>query len=386
MTAPARLTADWLTADPTRAVFGALQAGGHAAFAVGGCVRNTLLGAPVHDVDIATDATPAQTTACAEHAGLKAIPTGADHGTITVVAQGTAFEVTTFRADIATDGRHATVRFSTDIAGDAARRDFTMNALYAAPDGTLIDPVGGMADLRAGRLRFIGDAGARIAEDYLRILRFFRFHAWYAAPAGGIDADGLAACAAGQDGLDRISAERIGAEIRRLLAAPDPAPCVAAMAQTGILARLVPGADAQGLAPLVALEAGAEPDALRRLAVLGGGDVTDRLRLSRAEARRLDLLAGAARDTVTASELAYREGEGAARDAMLVRAALMGAPVPATLDADIRLGAAAVFPVRAADLMPGLSGRTLGDALARLEAAWIASNFTATRAALLKDV
>ena len=177
------------------------------------------------------------------------MPTGLAHGTVTVVAGGRPFEVTTFRRDVETFGRRAVVAFSTDLRDDAARRDFTMNALYVRPDGTVVDPLGGLPDLRAGRVRFVGDGAARIAEDYLRILRFFRFHAWYGDPAAGLDPDGLAACAALQDGLARLSRERVGAEVTKLLAAPDPAPAVGPMAAAGILARVLPGADAAALAP-----------------------------------------------------------------------------------------------------------------------------------------
>ncbi|TDL89105.1 CCA tRNA nucleotidyltransferase [Meridianimarinicoccus aquatilis] len=378
-----RITADWLDAAATRAVFDALTGAGHAAYAVGGCVRNTLLHRPVADVDIATDARPEQTIAAAQTAGLQAIPTGAAHGTITLVAGGDPFEVTTFRHDVDTDGRHAVVAFSDRLEDDAARRDFTMNALYADPDGHVIDPMHGLPDLRAGRLRFIGDPSQRIAEDYLRILRFFRFHAWYADPDGGIDAEGLAACAAGQDGLTRVSAERVGHEILRLLAADDPAPAVAAMESTGILARLLPGADTKGLAPLVMLEDGLPPDPLRRLAALGGEDPTERLRLSRAQTRRLELLAGAARDGIGVAEMSYRHGPQEARNSALIRSALLATPLPPTLDEDIARGAGAKFPVAAADLMPGLTGRALGARLRTLEAAWIASEFTLTRDALL---
>ncbi len=241
------LTDDWLTAPATQAVFAMLDDAGHRALAVGGCVRNALIGAPVSDIDIATDAPPDRVIELGEAAGLRAIPTGILHGTVTVISAGVAHEITTFRRDVDTDGRHATVAFSTDVAEDAARRDFTMNALYAQADGTVVDPLDGLPDLRARHVRFIGDPAARILEDYLRILRFFRFTAWYGDPALGLDAEGLAACAACIDGLDRISAERIGAETCKLLAAPDPAPVVAAMARSGILARILPGADATAL-------------------------------------------------------------------------------------------------------------------------------------------
>ncbi len=383
-----RLTADWLAADAPRAVFAALAGAGHSAFYVGGCVRNALLNRPVSDIDIATSAWPDATVAAAEAAGLKAVPTGADHGTITVVAGGQGFEVTTFRRDVETDGRHAVVAFSDRLEDDAARRDFTMNALYADAGGAVIDPVGGLPDLRAGRLRFIGDPAARIAEDYLRILRFFRFHAWYADPAGGLDAAGLAACAAGALGLDRLPPERIGAEMRKLLAAPDPGPAVAGMAEAGVLARVLPGADAAGLQALLAAEraVAAAPDPVRRLAALGGRAAAERLRLTRAEARDLAALGAAETPTSPPAALAYRHGPDLARSHALLAAARAGQTPPADLEQDLARGAAAQFPLSARDLMPGLEGPALGAALRRLEDAWIASDFRLDRAALLAQL
>jgi poly(A) polymerase len=239
LTAPP-IVAPWLSAPATQAVCRALTAAGHQALLVGGCVRNALIGRPVADIDIATDAVPEAVMALARAAGLHAVPTGIEHGTVTVVAEHRPFEVTTFRRDVETFGRRAVVAYTREIAEDAARRDFTMNALYARPDGTVVDPLGGLPDLQARRVRFVGDARSRIAEDFLRILRFFRIHAWYGDPDGGLDPEGLAACAAHQDGLARLSRERVGAEIAKLLAAADPAPAVAAMAATGILARVLP--------------------------------------------------------------------------------------------------------------------------------------------------
>jgi poly(A) polymerase len=281
------------------------------------------------------------------------------------------------------------VQFSDRMEDDAARRDFTMNALYARPDGAVLDPVGGLADLRAGRLRFIGDPDARIAEDYLRILRFFRFHAWYADPAGGVDRDGLAACAGGADGLARVSAERIGHEMLRLLAADDPAPAVAAMAQAGVLARVLPGADARALPVLVALEGdhGADhaPDPIRRLAVLGGTDAATALRLSRTEARRLATLREGIESGAAPAELAFRHGADTARDIVLVRAALTGTEPPHGLDHALAQGAAAEFPIKAADLMRTHRGAALGAELRRLERVWIDSRFAMDRTALLAE-
>ncbi len=377
-----RLVADWLTHPGTRAVCAALMGGGHEALFVGGCVRNALLDEPVSDIDIATDAPPDRVLALAEDAGLKAVPTGIDHGTVTIIADGKPFEVTTFRRDVETDGRRAVVAFSTDVTEDARRRDFTMNALYARPDGMVLDPLGsGLEDLHARRLRFIDDPAARIREDYLRILRFFRFHAFYGDPQEGLDAEGLAACAALSAGIETLSKERIGQEMSKLLSASDPAPSLAAMEQAGCLLPVLPGASARNLPILVHLETASQtdPDAMRRLAVLGGDDPATKLRLSNANAKRHDLIRTAALGVAGTAEIAYRHGAEIARDAMLVRSALIEAPLPATLEADIETGAHQTLPITAADLMPEYSGKALGDALREAEARWIASGFTLGR-------
>jgi poly(A) polymerase len=378
-----RLAGAWRTAPGPQSVCALLAGAGHQALFVGGCVRNDLLGIPVADVDIATDAHPDRVLALAAAAGFRAVPTGIDHGTITVIAGGEGHEVTTFRRDVETFGRHARVVFSDRVEEDAARRDFTMNALYATATGELVDPLCGLPDLLARRLRFVGDAAARIAEDSLRILRFFRFHAWFADPAGGFDAEGLAACAAAADGIGRLSRERVGAEMRKLLSAPDPAPALAAMAAAGVLARALPGADHTPLALLVHLEAGASPDWLRRLAALGGQDPEAGLRLSRAEARRLAALRQGALSAEPPAALGWRLGAAAGGDAVLVRAALTGAPVPAGAAAEVARGAAATFPVAAADLMPALAGAALGERLREIERRWIDSGLRLTRDELI---
>ncbi len=210
-----KLEADWLQRPATQSLCDALETAGFHAFFVGGCVRDGIIGRAVSDIDIATDARPDRVMQIAKEAGMKPVPTGIDHGTVTVVVDGFPHEVTTFRRDVETDGRRAVVAFSDRIEEDAERRDFTMNALYADARGAVFDPLGtGIVDLKARHVRFIGDPHDRIAEDTLRILRFFRFHAHYADPDGGLDADGLAACAEMADGLAQLSRERVGAEIR----------------------------------------------------------------------------------------------------------------------------------------------------------------------------
>ena len=377
-----KIAGDWLDNPGTQALMLTLENAGHKALFVGGCVRNTLLHEPVGDVDIATDATPETVSNIAENAGFKVIPTGIDHGTVTVVADGVPHEVTTFRRDVETDGRRAVVAFSTEIEEDAQRRDFTMNALYADRHGTVIDPLDGLPDLLARRVRFVGDPETRIREDYLRILRFFRFHACYGDPEGGLDPESLAACAAFSAGLETISKERITAELRKLLSARDPAPAVAAMAQSGVLLHILPGADPRALAPLVHLDAGEPHRWLRRLSVLGGD--TEGLRLSKVEARDLAILHAALGAMETPAASGWQLGEALATDAILARAASLGALPPADWQAEVRRGADARFPVSAADLMPALQGEALGARLRDLQSRWLASDLSLSREDLLK--
>ncbi|MBI6629332.1 CCA tRNA nucleotidyltransferase [Pontibaca salina] len=384
-----RITDPWLKTPATQSVCALIEAGGAQALFVGGCVRNALLGVGVSDIDIATDAPPERVIELARKAGIKTVPTGLDHGTVTLVADGLAHEVTTFRRDVATDGRRAVVAFSGDVAEDAARRDFTMNALYARPDGTVIDPLGaGLDDLHARRVRFIGAASDRIREDYLRSLRYFRFHAWYGDLDQGFDPEALSAIAQNLDGLSQLSAERVGAEMLKLLAAPDPAPSLAAMRSTGVLGQLLPGADDRALAPLVHLEtqAGIAPDSLRRLAALGPVDAENKLRLSRAQRKRLEQMQEAASGLMAAAELGYRLGESGACDALLLRAAWSEQPWQSEWQGAAARGAAAEFPLTAKDLMPRLTGPALGARLAALTQEWIDSGFALDRKELLARI
>ena len=373
----------WLEAAGTQALMAALISSGHRALFVGGCVRNAIIGVPVGDIDIATDALPEAVIKIVAKAGLRTIPTGIDHGTVTVIAGGLSHEVTTLRRDVQTDGRHAIVAYSSDIAEDAARRDFTMNALYAQADGTVIDPMDGLADLMARRVRFVGDAHARIVEDYLRILRFFRFHAIYSDPSHGIDADGLAACAANLAGIDTLSRERVAAEMCKLLAAHDPAPALAAMEQAGVLVRVLPGATARMVQILVHFEEGSPRSWLCRLAVLGGEEATENLRLSRAAAASLAQIREGMASTAAPDALGWRYGLPIAGDILHARAALFEVPLQRAWQDDALRGADAIFPVSAADLMPELQGPVLGKKLKSLQARWLATGLVLTKAELL---
>lgn len=382
-----RLSADIpFLADPAGQKLCAMfEDAGHRAYFVGGCVRNAVMGYPPSDVDIATTAAPQAVMDLAKVANLRAIPTGFDHGTVTVVVDGTPFEVTTFRRDVATDGRRAVVAFSQNMAQDAARRDFTLNALYADRHGTVYDPVNGLKDALEGRVRFIDDAAQRIREDYLRILRFFRFSAFYGQPNHGWNADALAAIAENLNGLKTLSAERVGSEMLRLLSASDPIGPVAVMERIGVLNSILPGADAKLLGLLIHIEGqiAASRDPITRLAALGGTDVVQRLRLSRKDQKQLALTLEHAGSLMGARAIGHSAGLAAGTGAILLRAALTEQPLLASTAQDIAYGAAMKFPVSARDL-PELIGPALGKRLAAIKKDWLISDLTKTKADLLR--
>ncbi|MGN6501128.1 MAG: CCA tRNA nucleotidyltransferase [Tsuneonella sp.] len=345
---------------------------------VGGAVRDTLLGQPVHDIDAATPLHPREVIARLEKAGARTIPTGIDHGTVTAILEGGNVEITTLRKDVSTDGRRATVAFADDWREDAARRDFTINALYADPATLEVhDYFGGLADLEARRVRFIGDARARIREDFLRLLRYFRFQARFGKAA---DTQAEEACAELAPGLKGLSRERVGWELQNLLALPDPAPTVARMRELGVLQVVLPECgpgEADALAPLIAAEreAGLAPDALRRLAALlppsppVAESVAARLRLSRSQRERL--ACAAARDVRDADQpraLAYRVGTACAADRLLL---IGGDPRPV-------IGwEAPVLPLKGGEIVA--RGVAVGPEVARtlqaVERRWIAEGF-----------
>jgi len=399
---PSLKDAPWLKRPETARIFAALEAPGAETRAVGGAVRDSLLGRPVKEVDFATTALPQQVMTLAAKAGLKAVPTGIEHGTVTIVADGVPFEVTTLRRDVETFGRHATVAFTEDWLEDARRRDFTLNALYAASDGTLFDPLGGYDDVLAGRVRFIGDAEARIKEDYLRILRFFRFNAYYGN--GPFDPDGLRASVALRGGMAQLSAERVAGEVKRILVAPQAMRAVEALFDYGLLTDILGGVPRiQRLRRLVANEDALrrEPDAMTRfaaLAVFVGEDaarLSARLHLSNAEQGVLALGAGDhdhsfLPEEAAAKRLLYRLGPRDYAAAALIAFADSGA---APDDKSWRGAAtlaerwqAPVFPLKGNDVMTlcGVEGPALGALLKTLEAEWVREGFAAAKDELLE--
>ncbi|WP_392353173.1 CCA tRNA nucleotidyltransferase [Brevundimonas sp. LF-1] len=377
---------DWLTASATQAVMAALAAAGGADCArfVGGCVRNAVLGAPIDDVDIATVLTPEAVVRALKAAGLKSVPTGMEHGTVTAISERQPFEITTLRRDVSTDGRRATVAFTDDWAEDAARRDFRLNALYADSDGVILDPTGaGYDDALAGRIVFVGEPEQRIEEDYLRILRFYRFFAWYGR--GAPDAAAVAACAALAEGVERLSAERVSKEVLKLLAAPDPRPAVRLMRDAGVLGRILPPSNSVTLFEAMV---GVSPDPVLRLSALLPADVetvrasANRLRLSNAQKDRLIATVRAPLDPdmndAQARAVIWREGRQAFEDR--VRRAWAAGGEAARMQAFLALAAdwtPPKLPVGGRDLARmGLKpGPETGRVLKAFEDGWIADDF-----------
>lgn len=377
---------DWLAASATRAVMAALAAAGgrDCARFVGGCVRNALIGAPIDDIDIATVLTPDAVVAALKAAGLRSVPTGIEHGTVTAISEHQPFEITTLRRDVSTDGRRATVAFTTDWAEDAGRRDFRLNALYADADGVILDPTGqGFDDALAGRIVFVGEPEGRIREDYLRILRFYRFYAWYGR--GAPDAAAVTACAALAEGVTQLSAERVSKELLKLLAAPDPRPAVRLMDEAGVLGRVIP--EPANLALFHAMTEISDDPVLRLSALLPAdpaqvAEVARGLRLSNAQRDRMvDAVRGQA-TTAYADPLAraqiYRDGRQAFED-RIMRAWAAGGDAD---EARRRLALAKdwslpTMPVGGRDLARlGLKpGPETGRVLKAFEAGWIADDF-----------
>jgi poly(A) polymerase len=397
--APALAAAEWLRAGPLARLLAVLNGDGEEARVVGGAVRNTLLGLPPGDVDVATTALPQEVTRRVQAAGMKPVPTGIEHGTVTVVVDGHPFEVTTLREDVETFGRKATVRFGRDWKADAERRDFTINALSVAADGAVSDYVEGLRDLRVRRVRFIGDPGRRIREDYLRILRFFRFHASYGA--GEPDPASLQACIVERGGLGQLSRERVRMELIKLLVAPRAAPVLTVMADTGLLVTVLAGVpNVAHFEAMARSEAslGLAPDAVRRLAALAVLTTEDaerlwqRLRLSNVEHERLASMADRWWSIAPSADpvvrpLLYGLGPDQFADRVLLAWARSRAapddPGWRALVSLPRRWQAPRFPLKARDFMQrGLEGPQLGAALRAAEAAWIAADFPGDATAL----
>jgi poly(A) polymerase len=392
--------APWLTSGPAGRVLGLLNADGEEARVVGGAVRNAVLGIPTADIDIATTAPPAEVIRRARAAGIKSVPTGIDHGTVTLVVDGKPFEVTTLREDTETFGRKAKVAFGRDWVRDAERRDFTINGLSVDAGGVIHDHVGGYDDLVARKVRFIGDPNQRIAEDYLRILRFFRIHAAYGK--GDPDRAGYLACIEARAGLATLSAERVRMEVLKLMIAEGAAGALVAMADGGLLLSIFGGVAYTGpFAAMIAAERllGLKADPVRRLGALAVAVTEDarrlaaRLRLTNSETRALDSMGHrwwrlAGMDEATARRRLYRLGADSYRDRLMLAWARAGGTTPSASWRELATlperWIAPKFPLKAADFAArGIAeGPALGHVLALAEDAWLAADFPLDESAL----
>jgi poly(A) polymerase len=392
--------APWLKSGPTTRVLELLNRNGEESRVVGGAVRNALLKIPIGDIDIATTALPDEVIRRARAAGIKSVPTGIEHGTVTLVVDGQPLEITTLREDIETFGRKAKVAFGRDWVRDAQRRDFTINGLSVDAGGIVHDYVGGLDDILAKRVRFIGDPNQRLAEDYLRILRFFRMHAAYGA--GEPDRAGYLACIGARAGLANLSAERVRMEMLKLMVAEGAVGAVAAMADGGLLLPIFGGIAYTGpFAVMIAAERllGVEPSAIRRLGALAVAVTEDakrlamRLRLTNAETKTLDSMGHrwwrlAGMDEATARRRLYRLGETRYRDRLMLAWARAGAGADSAQWRQLATlperWSAPKFPLKAADFVArGIAeGPALGQTLALAEDAWLAADFPLDQSAL----
>lgn len=406
-----RIEADWLQGNTLQQLFEILCADSNGikgeARIAGGAVRNALMGKPATDIDLCTTLLPQEVMQRLEGAGQKGVPTGIEHGTITAVIEEQAFEVTTLRKDIETDGRHAVVEFGMDWEADAKRRDLTINGLYCDREGAVYDYVNGYADIQSGEVRFIGDAQTRIKEDSLRILRFFRFFAWYGS--GRPDASGLKACSANKDLLSALSVERVWAELKKMLFAPDPVRAILWMRTTGILGAVLPETQKWGTDAIPALlqleqEQGWQADALLRLMAMVRPDedtmqgLAKRMAFSNAETARMtnwakSIAPKAGIERGDLEKLLYASNKQGMTDAMKLEVVhLRGREDEAGADAMLELLRHAqtwkspVFPVQGKDLIEAgmQSGPEMGEKLKQLEEAWIASGFKLEKTQLLK--
>lgn len=382
-----KISADWLSKPSTQLVMQILLSEGHEAFFVGGCVRNTLFDFKATDIDISTSATPKIVMELMSQAGLKTIPTGVDYGTVTVVADKQNYEITTFRKDIETDGRRAKVKFSGSVLEDAKRRDFSINAIYSEQDGTILDPLDGIADITDKRIKFIGDPYARIKEDYLRILRFFRFLALFGRANETHEIE-IAAINDLRDGLDTISAERKRDEILKLFATPNPEYSIFLMEAADISSKIFDAYDYKSLNNLKELEERLEvsPCATRRLAAYTEDNLKSQLRFTNKLAKAHKVLREEATSKKDASELSYRHNEKLALDSILVRSSLNSTEPSTRVFHRIKMGSVAKFPIKSVDLAEYFSGPELGKMLAYLEQKWIDSDFTLRKDVLLSTI
>lgn len=383
-----QIDSEWIKNENLQNILQILKKADHNAYLVGGCVRNSILNFPVNDIDISTDARPEETLDLFNIGSFKATPTGFSHGTVTVVSEGIPYQITTMRSDQNTDGRHADVSFSDDITKDAERRDFTINALYADPTGKIIDPIGGLKDFQPLRIKFIGNANNRIQEDYLRILRFFRFHAQFADFVADFEQDALDAIKDNQNGLKFLSKERVWNELQKILLSRNPTRALSEMSKTGVLEKVLIDRGIKSIKNLISIEQkmGIEPEAIRRLLAITRNTEITSLNLSRKEVKKFSLLKSLLEKNFDPAELVYQFNKEIAQSVLAISTFNQGEKLKLSDVKKIEKACLYPCPISGAHLTKYMSGADVGIKLKEAQRAWIKSNFKSDPAKILKVI
>ena len=383
-----QINSEWIKNKVTQNILKIFEGADHNAYLVGGCIRNSILNIPVTDIDISTDATPQQTVDLFNRENFKVAPTGFSHGTVTVISEGIPYQITTMRSDQNTDGRHADVVFSDDIKKDAERRDFTINALYADSTGKIINPIGGLEDFNPLAIKFIGDPNNRIQEDYLRILRFFRFHAQFSELVTQFDKVALDAIKKNQDGLKKLSKERIWSELKKILSTSNPARSLYKMSQLGILEIILENKNVHNLKRfnLIEKKMGLEPEPIRRLVAITENTDDTFLNLSRKEAKKFSLLKGLLKKKYDPAELVYQFNREIAQSVLAIYTFYKGEKLRLSDIKKIEKACLFPCPITGAQISKYMDGPAVGIKIKEAQRAWIKSNFKSDEAKILSDI
>ena len=383
-----QINSEWIKNKVTQNILKIFEGADHNAYLVGGCIRNSILNIPVTDIDISTDATPQQTVDLFNRENFKVAPTGFSHGTVTVISEGIPYQITTMRSDQNTDGRHADVVFSDDIKKDAERRDFTINALYADSTGKIINPIGGLEDFNPLAIKFIGDPNNRIQEDYLRILRFFRFHAQFSELVTQFDKVALDAIKKNQDGLKKLSKERIWSELKKILSTSNPARSLYKMSQLGILEIILENKNVHNIKRfnLIEKKMGLEPEPIRRLVAITENTEDTFLNLSRKEAKKFSLLKGLLKKKHDPAELVYQFNREIAQSVLAIYTFYKGEKLKLSDIKKIEKACLFPCPITGAQISKYMDGATVGIKIKEAQRVWINSNFKSDEAKILSDI
>ena len=383
-----QINSEWIKNKVTQNILKIFEGADHNAYLVGGCIRNSILNIPVTDIDISTDATPQQTVDLFNRENFKVAPTGFSHGTVTVISEGIPYQITTMRSDQNTDGRHADVVFSDDIKKDAERRDFTINALYADSTGKIINPIGGLEDFNPLAIKFIGDPNNRIQEDYLRILRFFRFHAQFSELVTQFDKVALDAIKKNQDGLKKLSKERIWSELKKILSTSNPARSLYKMSQLGILEIILENKNVHNIKRfnLIEKKMGLEPEPIRRLVAITENTEDTFLNLSRKEAKKFSLLKGLLKKKHDPAELVYQFNREIAQSVLAIYTFYKGEKLKLSDIKKIEKACLFPCPITGAQISKYMDGEAVGIKIKEAQRAWINSNFKSDEAKILSDI